>query len=231
MANMPISRSSSKPFTQQPVIIFDLDGTISDPKVGIVRCMNHALKAHGYPTRDEAEISRYIGPPLDLTFQTLVKSDDPVLVASLVATYRDRYATEGYAENTLYDGMVEVIKALAEHYPLAVCTSKRRDFAEMILARFDLLPYFQFVNGGEIGVQKTQQLSALLHQGDIDARAIMIGDRNVDLIAAHNNGLRAIGVLWGYGDEAELSQENPAEIVGSPEALTTAIRKLAAYIE
>ncbi|MGF1689270.1 HAD hydrolase-like protein [Photobacterium japonica] len=212
--------------TQSPIVIFDLDGTISDPKLGIVRCINVALKDHDYPSRDDAEISTYIGPPLDLTFAALVENDDPMLIASLVATYRERYAIEGYAENILYDGMAEVIQALAERYPLAVCTAKCKDFAEMILAHFGLLQHFQFVNGGDIGINKTQQLAQLLSEGAIDQNAIMIGDRNVDLIAAHHNGLRSIGVLWGYGDEAELSQEQPARIVQKPCALPAAIAAL-----
>lgn len=188
-----------------PALVFDLDGTLSDPAVGIGRSLNHALQAIGFPPIAESQVSRYIGPPLDHTFRAITGTDSPDVVEALVARYRERYADVGYAENVLYAGMPEAIAGLAGRgLVLGVCTSKRVDFAEKILQMFGLRSHFAFVDGGEIGVDKVQQLRRLLADGRIDGGASMIGDRAVDVVAAKRNGLRSIGVLWGHGSVEEL---------------------------
>jgi len=208
---------------QSKFIIFDLDGTISDPKDGIVRSMNHSLEFHGFATRDEYELVQYIGPPLDKSFTEMTASSDRELVLSLVATYRERYAEVGYSENVLYEGIVDSLETLAQKYPLALCTSKRVDFAEQILSLFNLSHLFQVVSGGDVGIRKTQQLAGLLAESAIGPDSIMVGDRRYDLIGARDNDLRSIGVLWGYGDYQELSAEGPAMILKTPEQLTEVI--------
>ncbi len=100
---------------------------------------------------------------------------------------------------------------------MAVCTSKRRDFAERILEMFSLRDHFQLVDGGEIGVEKSQQLESLRSRRHVSAASLMVGDRAVDLIAARHAGLSAGAVLWGYGSEAELLPESPAYVFHSPE--------------
>lgn len=203
-------------------LIFDLDGTISDPKQGIVRSMNHALAAHGYETRSEEEIARYIGPPLDQTFMELVDSKQSSLILALVNTYRQRYADIGYAENHLYAGIRESLDKLKQQgkYRMGVCTSKRGDFACQILALFDLHEHFDFVDGGDVGIEKWQQLQVLKEKGVITEKSLMIGDRYVDLTAAHRNGLQSAGVLWGYGSRAELEQHSPRFLFSEPSELT-----------
>ena len=203
-------------------LIFDLDGTISDPKLGIVRSMNHALAAHGYQTRSEEEIASYIGPPLDQTFMALVDSQQSSLILALVDSYRQRYAEIGYAENHLYPGIRESLNTLKRQgkYRLGVCTSKRVDFASKILALFDLHEHFDFVDGGDVGIEKWEQLQALKQNGIISDKSLMIGDRYVDLTAAHRNGLDSAGVLWGYGSRAELEQHSPNVLLSEPSELT-----------
>ena len=203
----------------QDFIVFDLDGTISDPKDGIVRSMNYALAEHGLAVRSEQELQRYIGPPLDSTFKELSNSSDSKLILSLVAKYRERYSEVGFSENKLYEGVVSSLESLNQHTPLAVCTSKRADFAERILTLFEIRHLFEFVNGGDVGITKVAQLSDLRSAGTIGSGSIMVGDRNVDLIAAHQNGLKSVGVLWGYGDYEELSFEQPSMILQSPSEL------------
>ncbi|MGR5062165.1 HAD family hydrolase [Photobacterium sp. DNB22_13_2] len=202
-------------------LIFDLDGTISDPKQGVVRSMNHALAAHGYQARCEDEIASYIGPPLDQIFMNIVESKQPSLILELVATFRQRYADIGYSENRLYAGMRETLDALKSEgkYRLGVCTSKRVDFACKILALFDLLDHFEFVDGGDVGIEKWQQLQALKEQGVITDQSLMIGDRYVDLTAANKNGLKSAGVLWGYGSKMELEAHAPAFLFSKPQEL------------
>ncbi|WPC72770.1 HAD hydrolase-like protein [Vibrio porteresiae] len=203
----------------QDFIVFDLDGTISDPKDGIVRSINYALAEHGLAVRSEQELQRYIGPPLDSTFKELSNSSDSKLILSLVAKYRERYSEVGFSENKLYEGVVSSLESLNQHIPLAVCTSKRADFAERILTLFEIRHLFEFVNGGDVGITKVAQLSDLRSAGTIGSGSIMVGDRNVDLIAAHRNGLKSVGVLWGYGDYEELSSEQPSMILQSPSEL------------
>lgn len=205
-------------------IIFDLDGTISDPVIGITRSINYSLLYHGYSEHPIADLSKYIGPPIDQTFAHITASPDTDHINSLVTAFRERYSSVGYSENRLYDGIDAALQVLYKSgASLGVCTSKRSDFAEKILELFDLKKYFTFVCGGDIGVLKWQQLEGLLHEDSITSNSIMVGDRDVDITAAHKNGLHSAGVLWGYGDMTELSAYNPAFIFNSPAELTKLI--------
>jgi len=118
----------------QTNVLFDLDGTISDPIVGISRSLNYALARFGHPPVDEPAVRPHIGPPLDEMFRAITGITDPARIAAHVATYRERYAEVGYAESKLYPGMAEALHLLAAAgIPLDACSSKRGDFAERIL--------------------------------------------------------------------------------------------------
>lgn len=203
-----------------PFLVFDLDGTLSDPAVGIGRSINHALAHYGYPTIPEAQVPQFIGPPLDVSFGALTGSTAPDHLAELVAKYRERYADVGYTENILYPGIPEALEALATAgVSMGLCTSKRVDFARSILRLFGLKQHFRFLSGGDIGVHKRQQLASLLSDGPINAASIMIGDRAVDIEAAKSNGLRSAGVLWGHGSAEELTQADPDALLRFPREL------------
>ena len=189
------------------VVIFDLDGTISDPLVGFARSINHALRLQELPERVPADLARFIGPPLHESAVELTGSTDPTRHNRLIADYRRRYGEQGYAENTLYDGIPEALAA------------QRADFAEKILVRFGLRELFAFVSGGDIGVHKWQQLEALRSAGAVDGTSVMVGDRDVDITSAHRNGLRSCGVLWGFGSREELEAERPRHLAGTPSEL------------
>lgn len=202
------------------LVMFDLDGTISDPLVGIGRSINYALTHFGHPPLELSELARYVGPPLDESFKAITGSTSEAEIHGLVAKYRERYAQIGYSENVLYAGVPEALARIYERgRPLGLCTSKRVDFAERILEMFGLRQYFRFVNGGDIGVQKWQQIAELKSRGLVTDGSVMVGDRAVDVIAAHRNGLSACGVLWGHGSRAELAGENPRYLFDSPDAL------------
>ena len=188
-------------------LVFELDVTISDPSMGIHRCMKHALEFYGYPAVSKRAAFETIGPPLDEAFRKFQPNASEADIANLVAKYRERYAEHGFAENQIYPGIVEALHALKRRgVRMGVCTSKRVDFAESILSMFGLLEHFSFVNGGDIGIKKKEQLAGLLKSGEIAQSSVMVGDREVDISAAKANGLRSVGVLWGFGDRDELEQ-------------------------
>ena len=208
-------------------LVFDLDGTLSDPAVGIGRSINYALTHFGYPTISVDDVSRYIGPPLDVSFAAITGSASAEHVAELVFKYRERYADVGYSENLLYAGIPEALDALATAgVPMGLCTSKRVDFAESILQLFSLRQYFQFLSGGDIGVPKQHQLATLLAQQQISPTSIMVGDRAVDVESAKANGLQSVGVLWGHGSEEELTRAGPLRLLASPHQLVELVSLL-----
>jgi phosphoglycolate phosphatase len=200
-----------------PALVFDLDGTISDPTLGIGRSINYALGACGYPEIGEDAVSRHIGPPLDATFRRIAPDASAATILAMVAKYRERYGELGYAENIVYPGIPEALQHLASHgVQMGICTSKRVDFAERILTLFQLRSYFAFVSAGDIGVRKDEQLRTLLEQSTVRPGAAMIGDRAIDVTAARANGLRAIGVLWGHGSREELLGAVPDQLLERP---------------
>ena len=202
------------------VILFDLDGTLSDPLVGIGRSINYALSHFGYPELPLPELAVHVGPPLDQAFKSITGLHSAPVLDGFVAKYRERYGEIGYSENILYPGIPQVLHRLADAgMSLGVCTSKRVDFAEKILELFGLRSYFAFVSGGEIGTHKWQQIEALLENGAITQATVMVGDRAVDVTAAHRNGLHAAGVLWGHGSRPELEAEHPRYLFSAPEEL------------
>ena len=200
------------------LILFDLDGTISDPIRGIAKSINYALVALGFEEVSESRIANFIGMPIGETLAALSESESSNLVNQLVIKYRERFAAIGYSENTLYPGVLEALIDLHEkNVSLAICTSKRSDYAQKILQMFGLDSLFRFVNGGDVGIHKQEQIAQMLVKGEITENTMMIGDRSVDLAAAHASGLTSTGVLWGYGFREELERENPSRLFESPE--------------
>ena len=202
------------------MILFDLDGTLTDPLVGVQRSMNYALSHFGFAELSLAQAALYIGPPLDLTFSQITQRSSTTLISDLVAKYRERYAEIGYSENSVYSGIPEALAYLHKTgVKLAVCTSKRTDFAEKILDLFALRQYFKFVDGGDIGMHKWQQVERLLSGGRVEPTAVMVGDRAVDMLAANRAGWSCAAALWGYGTRHELEAEKPNYFFGVPAEL------------
>jgi len=201
-------------------LLFDLDGTISDPLVGIGRSMNYALQTMGYRSRAIQELSVYVGPPLDESFLAITGEKNQESIDRFVTLYRERYTEVGYTENVLYPGITAVLATLSEAgVEMGLCTYKRVDYAEQILDLFDIRRYFAFVNGGTIGAQKWEQIGGLKREGLVNSSTIMVGDRGADIIAANRNGIGSAGVLWGYGGRDELLNERPDYLISEPEEL------------
>lgn len=203
-------------------LVFDLDGTLTDPAEGIWRCLNYALASFGQDIISREQVGRYVGPPLDDTFRVLAPGLDEAGIRAIVARYRERYAVAGFRENQIYPGISEALQALsARGVAMLVCTSKREDFARQILSMFGIDGYFPVVSGGDIGIKKSSQLQQLLQDGVVTADALMVGDRGVDMAAARANGLAGVGVLWGYGSSEELAEAGASSLLSTPQELLT----------
>lgn len=200
-------------------LIFDLDGTISDPLVGITRSVNYALESLHYDPVDPERIRPLIGPPLTEIFGHLLGPLPGPAMQELIDKYRDRYARVGYAENRIYEDIPGIVGRLAGiGYRLGVCTSKREDYAKRIIDMFGLGRHFAFVSGGA-GIEKRRQVQLLVATGLAAGTAIMIGDRAVDILAGSANGMASAGVLWGFGGRGELEDAGPNYLLEAPAEL------------
>jgi phosphoglycolate phosphatase len=209
-----------------PILIFDLDGTLTDPREGILRCLRHALTSVGVPIPEPAELEHWIGPPLQ---GVLVSELGDRMGAQALENFRNRYGAVGLYENRLYPGIVDALEILKQLSPaLFVATSKPQSFAKRIIEHFRLSEAFREVYGSELNgerADKTELLSYLLEQEKLlPAQAIMIGDRKYDIAAANAVGLRSIAVTWGYGSVEELSEAGADAICDSASALVALLR-------
>jgi phosphoglycolate phosphatase len=191
------------------VLLFDLDGTLTDPKPGIVGCLRFALDRLAVPGPHDDVLATYIGPPLRGTFATLLGTHDQGQMEEAMRLYRERFAETGLYENRVYDGvpgMLERAGSIATAVYLA--TSKPAVYAERIVRHFGLAHHFRKVYGAELDgryEQKAELLAHLLENEGVAAEAaVMIGDRAADIRAAKAVGAHSIGVLWGYGSKQEL---------------------------
>ena len=211
-------------FTPTPhaidTVFFDLDGTLTDPKIGITTSIQYALAKFDMAVPTQDELTWCIGPPLHATFKALLGTSDADADRA-VGFYRERFADVGLFENTLYAGIEDVLTAVAANgRRLFVATSKPHVFADRIIDHFGLRPHFGRVFGSELDgtrVHKTDLLRYALDETSSDPkRAIMIGDREHDMIGAANNGIGTIGVLYGYGSREELRNAGALHLCKTP---------------
>lgn len=199
------------------VILFDLDGTLSDPKVGITKSVQYALKEMGIIEPDIDKLDCFIGPPLQVSF-TKYYNFDEVKTLKAIDLYREKYKEKGMFENELYSDIPLLLKSLKEQgLTLVVATSKLTIFAEQILKYFNIDHYFQLIVGSNLDgtrTSKTEIIQYILkkYKEHNLSNFIMIGDRKYDIIGANNTEIDSIGVAYGYGSYEELSQSNPTYI-------------------
>jgi phosphoglycolate phosphatase len=217
----------------QAAVLFDLDGTLTDPFLGISRCLQYALETLGYPVPEPNALRTYIGPPLQVTFPKLLASDDAALAAEALRLYRERYSAIGKFENAIIPEIAAAVSALASsgHF-LAVATSKLESYSREIVAHFGLASYFGEIHGSQLDGSRADKGELIRHivttEGIEPARAVMIGDRLHDVVGAAKNGMRAIGVLWGFGDRAELEKAGAAAIAEAPGELVGIVEEILA---
>jgi phosphoglycolate phosphatase len=198
---------------QHSIILFDLDGTLTDPREGITRSVQYALAKLGIDEPDLTALEHFIGPPLLQCFMSTYALDEATGWQA-VNYYRERFRVTGLYENQVFDGVEALLAALvAQGRTLYVATSKPTVFAEEIARHFGFDRYFKRIYGSELDGTRTNKVELLAHVLESERLAphstLMIGDRKHDLIGARRNGLQAVAVGYGFGSREELLGEAP----------------------
>ena len=203
-------------------ILFDLDGTLTDPAEGIVKSYQYSLGRLNRDCPPPGELTTLIGPPIRPTFAAILQSSDVSLIEQAVALCRERFSTVGLFENHVYEGVPEMLTSLrASGYKLFVATSKPQIFAERVLRHFSLESHFIGVHGNELNGRlddKAELVGELIAERHLKPdETLMVGDRWHDVVAAKRNSLFSLGVTYGYGAEAELREAGADHICHTPE--------------
>lgn len=212
-------------------ILFDLDGTVTDPGEGITNSVAYALKKYGIEVADKSTLNCFIGPPLSESF-TKYYGFDTDKANEAVSVYREYFSVKGLFENCLYDGMSDLLSSLKNSgRVLILATSKPEVFAKKILEHFGIDRYFDVVCGSELSgkrVDKHEVIECALERAGVTDRAsaIMIGDRLHDVIGAARSALPSVGVTYGYGSLDELKNAGATYIVDSVSALKDFLSKI-----
>lgn len=197
-------------------ILFDLDGTLTDPQEGIINSVQYALKRFGIVKQNE-ELLYFIGPPLHKSFEAIFGTEEKAFEA--VHIYREYYSVKGIFENKLYDGIHELLEELNKNNKiLHVATSKPTKFAVQILHHFNIHHHFKIIMGSNMDGSRTEKhevIQEILNQlpGTSIENLVMIGDRKYDVIGAQYHNIDSISVAFGYGTMEELKNAEPTYIV------------------
>ena len=199
-------------------LLFDLDGTLTDPREGILKSIQYALVELGYPPPPEEELLWCIGPPLRYSFPILLGENDPRLVEEAVRLYRVRYEDVGLFENEVYDSAHILLDTVRlRGHPIFLCTGKPIIVARRVLEHFNLMDFFHHTYGNEPSGQFDDKQNLVAHivgEHKLPSnQSVIIGDRKHDILAGRAHGLGTIGVTWGYGSREELEEHKAHHIV------------------
>lgn len=204
-------------------ILFDLDGTLTDPKVGITKSVQYALAKMGIIEDDLDSLTQFIGPPLFDSFREYYAMDETG-AKKAIEYYREYFLPHGIFENEIYAEIPLLLDTLRQvRKSLIVATSKPTIFAEKVLKHFDIFRYFDFVAGSNLDgtrVAKGEVIQYALSEVQLSGKIVMIGDRKHDIIGAKENHINSVGVTYGYGSLEELQNEKPTHIIRDVESLT-----------
>lgn len=209
-------------------VLFDLDGTLTDPGLGITNSVMYALKKWNIEVEDRTSLYPFIGPPLTYSFQTFY-GFSAEQSEKAVEYYREYFREKGMLENEVYEGIEEMLRTLkAAGKSLIVATSKPEAFAVKILEHFGLARYFELIAGATMDAGRNKKgdviAYALKSCGITDlSDVVMVGDREHDVQGAKENGLDSIGVLFGYGSREELEKAGATQIAETVEDILTFI--------
>lgn len=201
-------------------IFLDVDGTIIDPKIGITKSAKFALEKIGIKTNSFDDLEFFIGPPLEESFKRYYKFEDEKCELA-IKYFREYFGKYGIRENTLYDGIIDILIELKKRKKrLVIATSKPTDFTEEILKNYDIYKYFDFISGSTLDNTRNKKADIIKYAIDnLNIKnpedCIMIGDRKHDIIGAKSNQMDSIGVLYGYGTFDELKNESATYIINS----------------
>jgi phosphoglycolate phosphatase len=207
-------------------LLFDLDGTLVDPGRGIIGSVQYALDRLGAPVPPAGDLGWVIGPPLRISFAKLLGG--PERAEEAITLYRQRYLGGAMFDAAVYEGLPQALDAVrTAGYRLLVATSKPHRYARPILEHFDLAGQFAAVYGPELDGTNDHKADLIANmierEGILPEAAIMIGDRDFDVTAASRNGIRAIGVTWGYGSAKELTAAGAAALCHAPTLLAATL--------
>lgn len=198
-------------------LLFDLDGTLTDTRPGIMRCLENTFATLGAPL--PSDLDRFLGPPLPESFVRFCGMNEQQTERA-VGIFRERYSNGELFNAKLFDGIPELLCKLTDYgFTLAVCTCKVEKYAKSVLEHFGIAKYFAIIGGSnETRTQKSEVIEYVLNSLDISDKSgvLMIGDRDNDIIGAEKCGLRCLYALWGYGSEAEAKKYNALAAVRSP---------------
>ena len=205
-------------------VLFDLDGTLTDPGLGITNAVMYALEKFGIHESDREKLYAFIGPPLWDSFMRFYGMSREEADRA-VATYREYYGGPGLFENTVYPGIPQMLESLkAQGKALAVATSKPQGYSEQILKHFGLAGYFDQIAGASMDQSRSRKADVIRYALSLlpsaDPRTtIMVGDREHDVLGAREVGLPCVGVLYGYGNRSELEAAGAFQIAEDVAAL------------
>jgi phosphoglycolate phosphatase len=201
-------------------VLLDLDGTLSDSEPGIMRSLQWACEVEGYPIPTEAQVRSVIGPPFELGLPSIGIPDDGLW--NVINRYRERYEDVGLFENTLYDGVVDMLDALAAlGLSLSIATAKPERTAVRIVDHFGLTDRFDAMVGATLTQERRAKAQVITHCLDElgiegGSHVLMVGDRDHDVLGALHNGIACIGVTWGYGTPQELLRAGAVALADAP---------------
>ena len=209
-------------------VLFDLDGTLTDPAEGITNALMHAQRRLGRPVSPREDLFVFIGPPLIETFMSEWGLSREESEQALVY-YREHFGTKGLFENVPYEGIGDCLARLKEAgLRLFVATSKPEPLSLRILEHFDLIQYFEAVAGSTMDEQRTKKGEVIAYAlKTFDLRpeeTVMVGDRKHDVLGARENGLNCIGVLYGYGSRAELTEAGASALAADLSELSALLK-------
>lgn len=197
-------------------VLFDLDGTLTDPGLGITNSVAYALKKYGIEVSDREKLYSFIGPPLKDSFKKYYGFSDEKAMEAIMY-YREYFSDKGIFENEVYDGIKELLRRVKESgRKIVLATSKPEEFALRILEHFELTEFFDVVAGASMDEKRNKKgdvIKYALEKGCLTPEdAVMIGDREHDVLGAQENGIDTIGVLYGYGSRDELKKAGAMHI-------------------
>jgi phosphoglycolate phosphatase len=200
-------------FIKYSNVLFDLDGTLTDPYLGITNSIKYSLNKFNIIEENHNKLKLFIGPPLKKSFMEHYNFTENKAERA-VEYYREYFSKKGIFENKLYDGVNDVLMELNNRNKnCIIATSKPEVFANKILQYFRIKDYFKYVTGSNLDgtlSEKEEIIKYIIEKCNLNnEETIMVGDRKYDIIGAHKNGINTIGVLYGYGTKDELEKENP----------------------